>query len=363
MDEQEKEKENKLEENISEKLNIDEDVEWDEDLLSQADFDLDEEGDFGSYVSGADDANDDYKKGYKLYNFRRPDKFSKEHLRGLQDIHKEFSRQLSMVLTAYLQMNIEIDVVSVDQLTYDEFVRSMPSPITIGVIELTPLPRQILLGISFEVLSAIVDRMLGGVGISENTHRELTDIEEALSKKMIERTVKTLESAWANVMPVSGQIVGLDNTYSSIQVATAGEIVALITFEVQISGQHYGLLSLCFPYPVLEGVLSQLSTQHFFQTKGIVATDEEKQKMIEKLNPSNVEIKVLFGSTEISTKEFLDLRVGDVIKLNNEITEEVIVAVNDEKKFFARPGTLKNNMCVKITDRYDALKHTLGKYI
>ncbi len=143
-----------------------------------------------------DNSEDDYKKGYKLYNFRRPDKFSKDHLRALQDVHREFSRQIALVLTAYLRMHIDIDVVSTDQLTYDEFMRSMPSPITIGIFELNPLPGQILLGVSFEVLSCIVDRMLGGVGLSENRQRELTDIEEALAKKVIERTVKTLESAW-----------------------------------------------------------------------------------------------------------------------------------------------------------------------
>jgi len=310
-----------------------------------------------------DNSDDDYKKGYKLYNFRRPDKFSKDHLRALQDVHREFSRQISLVLTAYLRMHIEIDVVSTDQLTYDEFMRSMPSPITIGIFELNPLPGQILLGISFEVLSCIVDRMLGGVGLSENRQRELTDIEESLAKKVIERTVKTLESAWSTVIPVQAQVVGLDNSYQMIQVATSGEIVALITFEVQIAGKYFGLISLCFPYPVLENVLVHLSTQHIFQTKGIVATTEERQKMIQKLNTSKVDLSVLFGSCDIMLSEFLDIKEGDIIKLANKTNEDLVVKVNDEKKFFARPGTLKNNICVKITDRYDPTVDSLRGYI
>ena len=310
-----------------------------------------------------DNSDDDYKKGYKLYNFRRPDKFSKDHLRALQDVHREFSRQISLVLTAYLRMHIEIDVVSTDQLTYHEFMRSMPSPITIGIFELNPLPGQILLGISFEVLSCIVDRMLGGVGLSENRQRELTDIEESLAKKVIERTVKTLESAWSTVIPVQAQVVGLDNSYQMIQVATSGEIVALITFEVQIAGKYFGLISLCFPYPVLENVLVHLSTQHIFQTKGIVATTEERQKMIQKLNTSKVDLSVLFGSCDIMLSEFLDIKEGDIIKLANKTNEDLVVKVNDEKKFFARPGTLKNNICVKITDRYDPTVDSLRGYI
>lgn len=310
-----------------------------------------------------DNAEDDYKKGYKLYNFRRPDKFSKDHLRALQDVHREFSRQISLVLTAYLRMRIEIDVVSTDQLTYDEFMRSMPSPITIGIFELNPLPGQILLGVSFEVLSCIVDRMLGGVGLSENKQRELTDIEEALAKKVIERTVKTLESAWSNIIPVQAEVIGLDNSYQMIQVATSGEIVALITFEVQIAGKYFGLISLCFPYPVLENVLVHLSTQHIFQTKGIVATTEERQKMIEKLNTSNVDLSVIFGSCNISLDEFLDIKEGDIIKLDNKTNDDLVVTINKEKKFFARPGTMKNHVCIKITDRYDATVDYLKSYL
>lgn len=316
------------------------------------------------YNSSSDEiVDDDYKKGYKLYNFRRPDKFSKEHLRALQDVHREFSRQISLVLTAYLRMHIEIDVVSTDQLTYDEFMRSMPSPITIGVFELNPLPGQILLGVSFEVLSCIVDRMLGGVGLSENRQRELTDIEEALAKKVIERTVKTLEGSWSTVMPVQAEVVGLDSSYQMIQVATSGEIVALITFEVQIAGKHFGLLSLCFPYPVLENVLGHLSTQHIFQTKGIVATTEERQKMIQKLNTSKVDLSVLFGYCNLTLEEFLDIKEGDIIRLENKTGEDLVVKINEEKKFFARPGTLKNNVCVKITDRYDPTVDSLRGFI
>jgi len=310
-----------------------------------------------------DEVVDGYQKGYKLYNFRRPDKFSKEHLRGLQDIHKEFARQLSLALTNYLRMHIEIDVVSVDQLTYDEFIRSMPSQITIGLFELSPLSGQIIMGLSFEVLSSIVDRMLGGVGMSENVQRELTDVEEALATKIIERTIKTLATAWSHVLPVSAVLVGTESNYETIQVATGGEIVALITFEVQVANTHFGLMSLCFTYPTLENVLSQITQQHIFQTKGLMSSAEEKQKMIQKLNTSTVDINVLFGSTEITLKEFLALKEGDVIKLDNKITDNMIVKVNGEKKFFAKPGMVKNKISVKIDDLYDEQIDLLKAYL
>ncbi len=325
----------------------------------------------GSYIIDFDDkellkdteAQEETKRGYKLYNFRRPDKFSKDHLRGLQDIHREFSRQLSMVLTAYLRMQIELDVVSVDQLTYDEFMNSIPNPVSLAVFELNPLPGQILMGISFEVLSSIVDRMLGGVGSIEQNNRELTDIEESLVKKMIERSIQTLENAWSHIIPVESSLIGLDSNYSGIQIASAGEIVALVTFEMHIARQHYGLISICYPYPVLENLLEQLTTQHIFQTKGLIATSEERKKMIEKLNTSFIDVSVLFGQTELSFADVLALKAGDVIKLDNLCTDDLIVKVNGERKFYARPGKIKNKVCVKITDRYDDYVNTLKQFL
>ena len=309
-----------------------------------------------------DEFSDSEHKSYKLYNFRRPDKFSKDNLRALRDIHREFSKAISLVLSGYLRMRVEIEIVSVDQLTYEEFVRSMPSPISVGVFEFEPLSGQVLLGISFEVISCIVNRMLGGVGNIENQTRELTDIEKALAKKVINIIIKSLEDSWNTIIPVTGKFISLDDNYQSIQVATAGEIVALLTFEVQISGKHFGLFSLCFPYPVLETVLGHLSTQHIFQTKGLVASNDERLKMISKINTSNVDLRVQFGQCSITLDDFLQLSEGDIIKLDNKGQDDLIVKVNGEKKFFARPGTLKDKICVKITDVYDEMHELLRNY-
>ena len=309
-----------------------------------------------------DEFSDSEHKSYKLYNFRRPDKFSKDNLRALRDIHREFSKAISLVLSGYLRMRVEIEIVSVDQLTYEEFVRSMPSPISVGVFEFEPLSGQVLLGISFEVISCIVNRMLGGVGNIENQTRELTDIEKALAKKVINIIIKSLEDSWNTIIPVTGKFISLDDNYQSIQVATAGEIVALLTFEVQISGKHFGLFSLCFPYPVLETVLGHLSTQHIFQTKGLVASNDERLKMISKINTSNVDLRVQFGQCSITLDDFLQLSEGDIIKLDNKVQDDLIVKVNGEKKFFARPGTLKDKICVKTTDVYDEMHELLRSY-
>lgn len=317
---------------------------------------------YDMYLDNDIDELSEFKKGYKLYNFRRPDKFSKEHLRGLQDIHREFSRQLALSMTGYLRIPINIDVVSVDQITYDEFVSSMPNPMTVGIFELAPLPGQILMGFSFEVISCFVDRMLGGTGASDSEIRELTDIEEALTKKVLEKTIETFATSWSSIIPAQANLIDIENNYSMVQVASPSEIIALITLEIQMGGKHYGLLNICLPYPLLESIISQLNTQHIFQSKGIMATTEEKQDMIDKLSTSNVDIEVLFGNSEITLKDFIALKEGDVVILDSKIHDDLTIKINGAKKFFAKPGTIKNKMCVRITDRYDETAEILKNY-
>lgn len=290
------------------------------------------------------------KRNYKLYNFRRPDKFSKDHLRALQTIHENFARQLGLVMTAYLRMTVEIDVVSVDQLTYDEFVRSMPSPMTVSILELDPLPGQVLMGMGYEVTSSIIDRMLGGPGLAEPKARELTDIEQSLIRRVLDRAIVSLEEAWRSVMNINATMVGMEESYALIQVATPGEIVALITFEVNLGNKNSGLVSLCIPYPVLEGVISQLSAQHIFHRQQSTMPVEEQEKILKKLNYAKTPIQVLLGGTTINVNDLMNLAVGDVIRLDREANEHMLACVNGRPKFFCRPGKLKDKLAVFVVD-------------
>ncbi len=320
------------------------------DLLSSFDRDGSLTDDFGS-ISSSESESASTKKGYKLYNFRRPDKFSKDHLKVLQDIHKEFSRQLSMALTAYLRMHIEMEVVSADQLTYMEFVNSMPIPATVGIVELNPLPGQIMIYLSHEIVTSIIDRMFGGGGLSESNIRELTDIEEALILKVIDRSTKALAQAWSNIHPITGRVLNIDsNAY--VQIANPSEIVALITIEIQTASKYFGLMSLCFPFPTLENLLDKLSSQHIFQGQGLLGSEEDKDNLIERLNIMDIDASVILGNTLIQLSEFLELKEGDVIKLDNKVEDPLVLNVNGKKKYNVRPGRIKNKISIKVIDEY-----------
>ncbi|OGI00517.1 MAG: flagellar motor switch protein FliM [Candidatus Melainabacteria bacterium GWF2_37_15] len=332
-----------------------------DDLLSNLTANLDESELDKNYGSSFLENFDEDRRGYKLYNFRRPDKFSKDHLKALQDIHKEFSRQLSLLLSAYLRLTMGVEVVSVDQLTYEEFTRSLPNPVTVCVLELNPLPGQIVLIISPEVTFSIVDRMLGGTGTGDLKSRELTDIEEALVKKIFEKIIKTLEIAWKGVFPVRGTVIGVDNNAILPQLASLSEITALTTLEIEIAEKQSGLLSICFPYPVLETVLGQLSTQHIFRSKGIKSSPEDKENILNKINNSDVKINVMLGRTSITVGDFIDLKEGDVLRLDNLVNDNLIVKVNEKPKFLGRPGTRKNKYAITIMDTVKSIESIQNK--
>lgn len=299
------------------------------------------------------------QKNYKLYNFRRPDKFSKDHLRALQTIHETFARQVGLLLTAFLRMHAEIEVVSVDQLTYDEFVRSMPRPITVGVLEFHPLPGKLLFGLGFEITMCMVNRMLGGNGEVNTKPREMTDIELSLVKRILDRVLSCLEDAWRSVLDVSISLDGLEESYSLIQISSPGEIVALVTLEVTLGGKDNGLMSLCIPYPVLEEVLNQFSNQHIFH-KQTEQRPQDQEQLLYQMNYARLPINVVLGGGSLTVRDLLQLEVDDVIKLDRNAHSDLLLCVNGTPKFFCRPGTRKDKVAVRITDAVERVEALQG---
>lgn len=296
--------------------------------------------------------SDELKRGCKLYNFRRPDKFSKEHLKALQDIHRDFVRQLATILTTYLRMEVEIDVISVDQLTYEEYICSMPSHVQNMIFKLNPLSGEISMGMSPEILAVVIDRMLGGSGVTNDLGRELTQIEELLTTKFVEKIIKILEESWSTILPVKSEFVTLANGYHSVPITTSGEIVTLISFEVRLGQKNFGLMNICFPYPVLETVLPKLTPQYIYQHTNVSANEIGKNETLEKIKTAEIELQVILGTTNIEINDILDLKVDDIIKLDQKLDRELVACINKKNKFYVVPGLINNKVCVKIIDQY-----------
>ena len=200
----------------------------------------------------------------------------------------------------------------------------MPAHFQNGIFKLNPLSGEISLGLSSEVLTVILDRMLGGDGSNHDYNRDLTQIEEALTKKIIEKIIKTLENSWCSVLPVKAEFTSLDNGYHVVPITTSGEIVALISFEIRLGSKNFGLINLCFPYPVLETVLQKLTPQYIFQHTNVVSNEIGRNEILNKINPAPLDLSVILGTANVLINDVLELKEGDVIKLDQKIDEKYI---------------------------------------
>jgi flagellar motor switch protein FliM len=292
------------------------------------------------------------EKNYKIYNFKRPDKFAKDQLRALETIHESFARNTGLLFGSFLRTNVEIDVVSVDQLTYDELVKSMPRPIAVGVIEGLPLVGQMLMGISHEVTMCIIDRMLGGTGSNATKNRELSDIEARLMERILQKMLKNLDASWKGITPVHFILKAMEESYHLLQITPPGEIVAAVTLEVTIGNQDSGLISICYPYPMLEKVINSLSSQHLFTSTHAESEDlpSYEQEILEKMHHAPVPLSVVVGGTSLNVGQVLALKPGDVLRLDRRAGQDLLVCINHKPKFLCQPGVFRKNMAVCIQD-------------
>ncbi len=294
----------------------------------------------------------DKPKKVKDYNFKNPDKFSKDHLRVLGSIHEHFCRQVGISLNSALRMPIEFSVANVQQLTYGDFIDSMPEDLLTGVLNMYPLVTQFCMGIERHLIGAMIDRFLGGIGVSSISTEELTDVEVGIIKDTLRRILHFLPEGWQALIPATDEVelVALENSPQSAQVASFSDIVALITINIEI-GADLGLMSICIPYAALEDIIMTLTRQSSYRNDK-TATEDSKDFIITKLSASPLPVKIVLARGELNLEDLMGLQIGDVIKFNTQLNEKSEIWIGEELKFLGRPGQVNNNFSVAISEEY-----------
>ncbi|WIF96198.1 flagellar motor switch protein FliM [Caminicella sporogenes] len=285
----------------------------------------------------------------KKYDFRRPDKFAKDQLRTLQIIHENFSRLLNTFLSGYLRTYINVEVISVEQLTYYEFSNSISNPAVLGIINFKPMSGQIILDISTDIAFTMIERVLGGTGKLVKEVRSFTEIELTLLKKIIIKINKLLTESWENIVELNPSLDKIETNSQFAQIVSPNETIALITMSIKV-GNIEGLINMCIPHLVIEPIIQKLSTKLWFSSNNKEISDSQKKSLQIGLKKANVQVKAIIGESTITVGDFLNLQVGDVIPLNTKIDEDIKIIVGDKLKFLGKPGLKKKNLAIKITD-------------
>lgn len=292
---------------------------------------------------------DSDEKKIKSYDFRRPDKFSKDQLRAIQMIHESFTRQLTTAMPTMVRSMVSAEIASVDQLAYDEFIRSLVQPTVIGILEMYPFSGNALIEINPNLVFAIIDRMLGGRGEFTGKVRELTDIERTVVERLLMRMLELLEEAWSTVVDVRFRYENLESNPFFVQICPGTDMVLLVILKLKVS-EVEGMVSICIPYFLMEPIMDKLSSQQWFASTGRRGDERSGEYIQKHLGKVMVPVALELGHTVLSVADVLQLSVGDVVKLDEVVGDPLDVRIGNMVKFKAVPGTSNGNYAAEISE-------------
>ncbi|TCL40147.1 flagellar motor switch protein FliM [Anaerospora hongkongensis] len=301
-------------------------------------------------VSAEEIRSEQKQKKIKIYDFKRPDKFSKDQIRTLYMLHENFARLLNTYLSAHLRTLIHINVASVDQLTYEEFIRSLPNPSVINVFQMRPLKGNAILEINPNIVFSIIDRLFGGPGLPPAKPRPLTDIEEAITRRVINKALESLQEAWKQVVAIEPRADVIETNPQFTQIVPPNDMVVIITLQTKI-GQAEGLINICIPYLVLEPIMSKLTTTFWVASSIAKQSSQENVAALQrKLERAPIPVIVEMGRVTVTVQELLELAVGDVMQLETKVEDELNIIIGSKEKFKCKPGLAGHKLAIQITE-------------
>jgi len=311
-------------------------------------------------INAGDTEPEDFKpaadsRKIKIYDFKRPDKFSKEQIRTISMMHETFARLSTTSLSAQLRSVVHVHVASVDQLTYEEFIRSIPTPTTLAIINMDPLKGNAILEVDPAITFSIIDRLFGGTGEGTKSQHELTDIEQSVMEGIIVRILGNMREAWTQVIDLRPRLGQIDTNPQFAQIVPPTDMVVLVTLETKV-GDVEGMINFCIPYITIEPIIGKLSTQFWFSTAHRASTSENLNVLKDKLETVDIDAVAEIGRINLPVREVLSLRVGDVVRLyNSRIGDPYSLNIGSsgihKPKFLCRPGVVGKKLAVQIVEK------------
>lgn len=285
------------------------------------------------------------------YDFKRPERVSKDQMRALQTVHEAFARNFGASLSGFLRTIVEVKVATCEQMTYSEFTSGLPNPTSFNLIESTALEGQMCLEISPLIIYPIIDRLLGGT--SQDLfipQRPMTAIETRLIGNVTTRGLAALAEAWAGVKEMEFEIVATESNPQLVQIVPPNEVVVVLGFELKTSSRA-GTMNLCIPYNVIEPVVEELSSQSWFSASSSQRSRDSESRVRRGLNGATMGLTGVLADTTITMRDLATLAVGDIIATEVPAGEPVWMCVEGERKFRAEVGQRRGSVALKLLGR------------
>ena len=278
------------------------------------------------------------------YNFRRPDRISKEQLRSLHFLHDRYAVNLSSSLSAFLRAVTEVSIVSVEQFAYSEFLMSVPDPTAFYSFTLAPVEGVAALELNPSIAFTMVDRMLGGTGTTPAPNRALTEIEQNVLDAVVKLLLEHLTETWRPIAELQFRLQDRETRPQMLRVTGPNEVVILLAFEMRI-GETRGMVNLCFPASAIE-TMEEKFAQGWQQTRR-PTTEMEQAHLTTNLGRVPLKVSTLL-ETRLAARELLALKAGDVLSLGHPASGPVDVRVGQVRRFVGRLTTTEAGAAVRV---------------
>ncbi len=323
------------------------------DILSQDEVDMllsaVSEGEIDAAAGAEADAEAVPSPVAATYDFRRPERVSKEQLRGLQGLFEAFARELSVALPGYLRTSTRVELVCIDQLTYDEFVLSVSRPTSLNIVDMNPLPGNSIVEVSLALAFPVIDRLLGGKGAAVEEMRPLTEIEQKILGRLLKLILDSMSRAWSNIVKFNMKAIAHESDPLIVQIVTGSEMVILVAFEAQV-GDTTGTINFCIPLIVLNPLLEKISAQSKYTVAAPVkrVSSDTVERIHSVVGKAVVPVAIDLGGATLPVRELVNLQVGDIIELDTPVNGMVNVLVGGKPKFLANPGKVGERTAVQV---------------
>ena len=300
--------------------------------------------------SDSDVADDSAAMKVKEYDFRTANRFPKEQMRTFHVVFETFSQLFSNRLSSILRVSCEVDVLSIEECSYSEFNNSLPTPVVLAVMEVSPMHGSLLTQISPELAYMIISRLFGGLSAGENS-KSFTEIELALLERVLRQAANVFDEAWDKIITLSTHIKRIETSPQFAQITAPNEPIAVIILNVKM-GEETGLMSVCIPHTATQPISQQLNTRLWFSggTRDDGRSEEVLALLQQKLLTTPIPVTALFDQTPVTVSDIVNLQIGDVIKLDHAIDRPITIKVHHIPKFKASIGTLGSKYALQIVD-------------
>lgn len=286
----------------------------------------------------------------RLYNFRIPNRFTKDQLRALRGIYENFANSLSSHLSGILRKFCQVELISVEEHTFSEFNNTILDPVLLAMIELEPLQGVSLMDISPVLAYAMIDRLMGGEGRVARYARRYTEIEVALMEKLTFQFLEIMKDSWSIFYEIHPKLERLETRSQFAQIVPSNEIIAIITFSVKM-GQVEGMINYCIPHVLVEPLFKDIKDKSEFFGKNTAKHDSKSDVILNRIEKSYLDVVATFSDTTVSAKEVINLQEGDVLMLDHKVNTAVNIKVNNIVKYAGTLGTKDSKYAVKIIDK------------